>query len=52
MKKESKNASRRQRDLSGIGTDTWGLYFGLLGCGGLLANPFITGNARNDGMIE
>ncbi|MFN7994321.1 MAG: FGGY-family carbohydrate kinase [Bryobacteraceae bacterium] len=41
------------RRLSGIGVDTWGLDFALLGEGGaLLDNPYHYRDARADGMVD
>lgn len=40
-------------DLAGIGTDTWGVDFGMLdSSGALLGNPYHYRDARNEGMIE
>lgn len=40
-------------DLAGIGTDTWGVDFGLLNDSGeLLGNPVHYRDKRNDGMME
>jgi len=40
-------------DIAGIGTDTWGVDFGLLGPSGeLLGNPAHYRDKRNEGMIE
>jgi rhamnulokinase len=39
--------------LAGIGVDTWGVDFGLLGRGGeILGNPFHYRDSRTDGMME
>lgn len=39
--------------LSGIGVDTWGVDFGLVGGdGSLVANPMHYRDSRNDGMLE
>ena len=41
------------RRLDGIGVDTWGLDYGLLGKGGsLLDNPFHYRDSRTDGLVE
>ncbi len=46
-------AQSGHKDLAGIGTDTWGVDFGLLGPSGeLLGNPVHYRDARTDGMIE
>ena len=43
----------RKVKLDGIGVDTWGVDFGLLGRdGSLVANPMHYRDARNDGMLE
>ncbi len=43
----------RKLDLSGIGVDTWGVDFGLVGRdGALIACPMHYRDARNDGMLE
>ncbi|MGE5615029.1 MAG: rhamnulokinase [Bacillota bacterium] len=40
-------------DISSIGTDTWGVDFGLIGPSGeLLGNPFHYRDSRTEGMIE
>jgi rhamnulokinase len=40
-------------DISGIGTDTWGVDYGLLdGSGQLLGNPVHYRDSRTEGMIE
>ncbi|HEY7087777.1 MAG TPA: hypothetical protein VH518_06780, partial [Tepidisphaeraceae bacterium] len=39
--------------LDGIGVDTWGVDFGLVGKGGLiLGNPYMYRDSRTDGMME
>lgn len=41
------------KDISGIGIDTWGVDFGLLGASGeLLGNPYHYRDSRNEGMID
>jgi len=43
----------RKVPLSGIGVDTWGVDFGLVGHdGSLVANPMHYRDSRNDGMLE
>ena len=45
--------AQRNTDLSGIGIDTWGVDFGLLGRGDvLLGFPFHYRDSRTDGMLE
>lgn len=42
-----------EKDISGIGVDTWGVDFGLLGPKGeLLGNPYHYRDGRTEGMIE
>jgi len=44
---------RYGKELSGIGFDTWGVDFGLLGKdGALLGNPYHYRDSRTDGMVE
>jgi len=41
------------RPLAGIGVDTWGVDFGLVGRGGeILGNPFMYRDARTDGVMQ
>ena len=50
MQKCVKNGNR---DISGIGVDTWGVDFGLLDANGdLLGNPYHYRDLRTEGMIE
>jgi rhamnulokinase len=43
----------RKLALDGIGVDTWGVDFGLLGCdGALVDNPRHYRDSRNNGMLE
>lgn len=43
----------RKLSLDGIGVDTWGVDFGLLGCdGALVDNPRHYRDSRNNGMLE
>ena len=45
--------SSRQITLSGIGVDTWGVDFGLIGRdGSLLGLPYMYRDSRTDGMME
>lgn len=49
----SRYAQRYGKELSGIGFDTWGVDFGLLGKDGTLSgNPYHYRDSRTDGMIE
>src|SRR5438270_7624577 len=46
-------ASTGITELDGIGVDTWGVDFGLVGEGGtLLGNPFHYRDSRTDGIME
>ena len=43
----------RKVRIEGIGVDTWGVDFGLVGCdGSLVASPMHYRDSRNDGMLE
>lgn len=46
-------AARQAGQLQGVGIDTWGVDFGLLGKGDtLLGNPFHYRDARTDGILD
>jgi sugar (pentulose or hexulose) kinase len=46
-------ASNGHKHLSGIGVDTWGVDFGLIGKGKhILGNPYAYRDTRTDGIIE
>src|SRR5712692_9027908 len=46
-------AAQRSKKLDGIGIDTWGVDFGLLGRdGGLVDHPRHYRDPRNNGMLE
>lgn len=48
-----KAAADSKQPLAGLGVDTWGVDFGLIGRGGeILGNPFMYRDARTDGIIE
>ncbi len=48
-----RKASTAHPGLDGVGVDTWGVDFGLIGRGGtLLGNPVHYRDARTEGMIE
>lgn len=48
-----KCAKNGDKDIAGIGVDTWGVDFGLLGSSGeLLGNPYHYRDGRTEGMIE
>src|SRR5918993_1494278 len=50
---EPKDAEHRRPTLHGIGIDTWGVDFGLIGADGdVLGNPVHYRDARTDGMLE
>ncbi len=53
MKSGVAEAYRRADQLQGIGIDTWGVDFGLLGHnGGLLGNPFHYRDPRTNGILD
>jgi rhamnulokinase len=53
MKTGVGKAAQQAGGLKGVGIDTWGVDFGLLGKGdALLGNPFHYRDARNDGILE
>lgn len=48
-----KCAKNGEKDIAGIGVDTWGVDFGLLGPSGeLLGNPYHYRDSRTEGVIE
>src|SRR5436305_6045024 len=50
---EGHGASGARASLSGIGVDTWGVDFGLVGADGdLVGNPFHYRDPRTDGVME
>ena len=50
---ESHGPSSARASLSGIGVDTWGVDFGLVGADGdVLGNPFHYRDPRTDGVME
>jgi len=49
----AKAIKQNEGDIAGIGVDTWGVDFGLLGSDGkLLENPYHYRDSRNNGMME
>ncbi len=53
MKQGVAAAAKQAGELHGIGIDTWGVDFGLLGAGDvLLGNPFHYRDARTNGILE
>ncbi|HEY1685380.1 MAG TPA: rhamnulokinase family protein [Tepidisphaeraceae bacterium] len=53
LKKGLSLAAANQKQIHGIGVDTWGVDFGLLDkSGNLLGNPFHYRDSRNDGVME
>src|SRR5262249_40935210 len=53
LKTGLRKAGESGKPFAGIGVDTWGVDFGLLGRGGeLLANPFMYRDARTEGILD
>jgi len=53
MKNAVSIAAARVDRITGMGIDTWGVDYGLLGAGGgLLGNPYHYRDSRTDGMME
>lgn len=53
LKTGLRNAARTVPTLDGIGVDTWGVDFGLIGAdGSVLGYPFMYRDSRTDGMLD
>src|SRR5688500_13325446 len=53
LRKVSDEHSSGRAPLSGIGVDTWGVDFGLIGADGdVLGNPYHYRDPRTDGVME
>lgn len=53
LRKSAEGHNSARASLSGIGVDTWGVDFGLVGADGdLLGNPFHYRDPRTDGVME
>jgi sugar (pentulose or hexulose) kinase len=53
LKAGLKLASAGAGEISGVGVDTWGVDYGLLGSGGeILGNPYAYRDARTEGIME
>ncbi len=53
LKTGLRNAARTVPTLDGIGVDTWGVDFGLIGAdGSLLGYPYMYRDSRTDGMMD